>query len=290
MSQYCLGIIGGSGLYDLEGLQDVQEKEIPTPFGNPSGVFFEGRIKDTRFIFFPRHGVGHKYGPSEINYRAHIYGLKKLGVNGIVSFSAVGSLNEKVKPGDFVLVDQFIDRTYLRASTFFSQGCVAHVSFADPTCSSLRNVLQSALKLVDVTCHNPGTYVCMEGPAFSTRAESMLYRSWNADVIGMTNLPEAKLAREAELCYVTVGLVTDYDCWRSETSDVDVPEILKVMKQNVSQAQKVIFNLPSLISNKAACSCSKALEYSLITQPDLVPPSTRSALSLFVDKYWGDVS
>ncbi len=285
MSEKLIGIVGGSGLYEMEGLEDVQEVEITTPFSKPSGVFIKGRLGGASLVFLPRHGVGHSISPSEINYRANIYGFKKLGVQAVISFSAVGSMQEEVHPGHLVIVDQFIDQTRGRSSSFFEDGCVAHVAFADPVCLSLKKVLLQAAQGVGTTVHDGGAYLCIEGPQFSTRAESLMYRSWGARVIGMTNLPEARLAREAELCYGTVALVTDFDCWHETEEDVGVQAIMEVIKQNVSRAKKVIQRLAQNISSKPECSCSMALKHAVLTNPNIISPSTRKKLDLFLSKY-----
>ena len=285
MAEKLIGIIGGSGLYEMEGLKKVQEVEITTPFGKPSGVFIKGQLGDASLVFLPRHGVGHSISPSEINYRANIYGFKKLGVQELVSFSAVGSMREDIHPGHLVVIDQFIDRTRSRNSSFFEDGCVAHVAFADPVCLSLKAVLLKAARGVGTTVHDGGAYLCIEGPQFSTRAESLMYRSTSTRVIGMTNLPEARLAREAELCYGTVALVTDFDCWHETEEDVGVQAIMEVIKQNVSRAKKVIQRISESISSKTACSCSLALKHAVVTNPNMIPLATRQKLSLFLDKY-----
>ncbi|HRV80869.1 MAG TPA: S-methyl-5'-thioadenosine phosphorylase, partial [Planctomycetota bacterium] len=229
-----LGVLGGSGLYAMDGLEDVTEKTLSTPFGAPSDAYICGRLDGVDMVFLPRHGRGHRFTPSEINYRANIWGLKALGVTQVVAVSAVGSMREEIAPGDFVLIDQFIDRTRHRPDTFFGDGVVAHVMFADPVCEGVRQALVQASRTTGIKVHDGGTYLCMEGPQFSTRAESELYRSWGVDVIGMTNLTEAKLAREAELCYATLAMATDYDCWHQGHDDVTVEAIVAVMHANVS--------------------------------------------------------
>lgn len=285
MREKIIGIVGGSGLYELEGLTAVKEVELITPFGKPSGVYLTGRLGDVPLVFLPRHGVGHFIAPHEINYRANIYGFKKLGVSTLISFGAVGSMKEEIKPGEIVVVDQFLDRTRTRPSSFFENGCVAHVSFADPVCPALKKVLVRSGKVCGINIHDGGTYVCIEGPQFSTRAESLLYRSWGVDVIGMTNLPEARLAREAELCYGTAALVTDFDCWRTHDSDVDSSEILSVMRHNVGRAKDMIREVVSHIASIQSCSCNSALQNAVVTQSDAMSKEVRQKLDLFLNKY-----
>ncbi len=267
-----LGIIGGSGLYDLPGVQDLREEMPVSPFGEPSAPLLCGRLGDVELVFLPRHGDGHHLSPTGINYRANIDCMKRLGVTDILSLSACGSLREDMAPGDFVLVDQFIDRTRQRQQSFFGNGLVAHVSMADPTCSRLATSVARAAKSLDITLHKTGTYLVMEGPQFSTRAESRLYRQWGADVIGMTNMPEAKLSREAEICYLTVAMVTDYDCWRTDDAQVDVTAILKVLAQNAEHARALVAEAAPLILEErgAVCvaGCDRALDTALITRPD----------------------
>jgi len=248
------GIIGGSGLYDIKGFEIIDHLKLETPFGAPSNDLLLARYGDHEIVFLPRHGRGHVFPPHKINYRANIYAMKLAGVSRIISISAVGSLREHIHPGDFVLVDQFVDRTHSRASTFFDGPVVAHVSMADPVCNSLKESLATACKKAEITLHDKGTYLVMQGPQFSSRAESELYRSWSMDVIGMTNMPEAKLAREAELCYATVAMSTDYDCWHEEEDDVSVASLVEVMQGNVSKAQRMLqaFFSPS---QQAPCEC-----------------------------------
>ena len=240
MGKSIIGVIGGSGLYQMEGLKKIREVEIKTPFGRPSEKFVRGILEGTEFVFVSRHGKGHRWLPTEVNFRANIFAMKKLGVDRIISVSAVGSLREEIAPGDIVIPDQFIDRTTLRPSTFFGKGIVAHVSLADPFCRDLAEKLVTAATSEGGKVHTRGTYLCMEGPQFSTRAESQLYRSWGADVIGMTNLQEAKLAREAEICFGTLALATDYDCWNQAAGDVEIENVLAVLRQNVALAQRTI--------------------------------------------------
>ncbi len=280
-----IGVIGGSGLYAIDGLKDVEEVRLATPFGEPSDAYVCGRLDELELVFLPRHGRGHRLLPSEINFRANVWGLKKLGVERVVSVSAVGSLREDIAPGDFVVIDQFIDRTRHRPDTFFGNGIVAHVMFADPVCPEVRRALLTACKEVDLRAHDGGTYVTMEGPQFSTRAESKLYRSWGADVIGMTNLQEAKLARAAELCYATVAMATDYDCWHEGHDDVTVDAVVKVMHQNVGNARRVVVAaLPHLIGTRS-CSCSTALAHGIMTARDEISAEARTRLGLLLDKY-----
>jgi 5'-methylthioadenosine phosphorylase len=280
-----IGIIGGSGLYAMPGLTNVREERVATPFGDPSDAFVLGELEGRRVAFLARHGRGHRILPSELNFRANIYGMKKLGVERIVSVSAVGSLKEEHKPGDFVVPDQFIDRTFLRTSTFFGDGIVAHVAFGDPVCATVATSIYEACKAEGVDSKLNGTYVCMEGPQFSTRAESNLYRSWGADVIGMTNLQEAKLAREAEICYATAAMVTDYDCWREGHDAVTIEEIVKVMNQNSANACRVVKTAVAAMPRDRRCACSSALQFAMLTSPDTIPQATRQKLDLLIGKY-----
>jgi len=280
-----VGVIGGSGLYQIEGLTDVEELTLSTPFGAPSDAFVLGRLGDVRMVFLPRHGRGHVLPPSRINFRANIWGMKRLGVERILSLSAVGSMREDVAPGDFVVVDQFIDRTRHRADTFFDQDVVAHVMFADPVCEPLRRVLVQASGIVGVRVHDGGTYLCMEGPQFSTRAESRLYRSWGVDVIGMTNLQEAKLAREAELHYATVAMATDYDCWHETHDDVTVEAILATMSHNVDNGRALIRAAVPLLGPTSGCGCGQALRDAIITDRARITPQARARLELLIGKY-----
>jgi 5'-methylthioadenosine phosphorylase len=281
-----IGIIGGSGLYAMPGLTNVREERVTTPFGEPSDAFILGELEGRDVAFLARHGRGHRILPSELNFRANIFAMKMLGVDSILSVSAVGSLKEEHKPTDFVIPDQFIDRTYARTSTFFGEGIVAHVAFGDPVCASVAAVLQRACDTVGVVGKNGGTYVCMEGPQFSTRAESNLYRSWGADVIGMTNLQEAKLAREAEICYATMAMVTDYDCWREGHDDVTIDQIVAVLHQNAENASKVVrAAVAALRMQEKVCSCTDALKYAVLTDRKAIPIETREKLSILLDKY-----
>ncbi len=281
-----IGVIGGSGLYDIEGLTQVEEVWLQTPFGEPSDAYITGYLGDVKLVFLPRHGRGHRLLPSEVPYRANIYGMKMLGVEQIVSVSAVGSMREEIVPGHIVIPDQFIDRTTgKRASTFFGDGIVGHVQFADPVCAQLSEVVAQAAQQAGATVHKGGTYVCIEGPNFSTRAESQLFRSWGIDIIGMTNLPEARLAREAELCYATIALATDYDCWHVGHDDVSVEAVLEVIHSNVAMARKIIAGVAQSISTLRSCSCSKALQYAIMTDASKIPASTREKLELLIGKY-----
>ena len=285
MSEAEIGIIGGSGLYHMPGVENVQEVRLETPFGQPSEVYVLGTLEGRRVAFLARHGRGHRLLPSELNFRANIHGFKQLGVSRIVSVSAVGSLKEEHKPLDFLIPDQFFDRTRHRVDTFFGEGVVAHISFADPVCAELAHVVEGACRKAAVTVKLGGTYVCMEGPQFSTRAESNVYRSWGADVIGMTNLQEAKLAREAELCYVTVAMVTDYDCWHPHHDSVTVDQIVAVLVKNAENAAKVVRESVAAMSKSRSCKCGVALAHAILTERDKIPAATREKLKLIVGKY-----
>ena len=285
MQQAEIGIIGGSGLYSMPGFSDVHEVELSTPFGAPSDPYVLGKLEGRNVAFLARHGRGHRISPTELNFRANIYGMKQLGVERILSLSAVGSLKEEHKPTDFVIPDQFFDRTKHRVSTFFGEGVVAHVSFADPVCGELGKVIKGACDGAKVTSKLGGTYLCMEGPQFSTKAESNIYRSWGMDVIGMTNLQEAKLAREAEICYVTVAMVTDYDCWHPHHDSVTVEQIIGVLNKNASNACEVVRRAVAAMPKTRSCKCGSALQHALLTQPDKIPAATRKKLALFLDKY-----
>ena len=280
-----VGVIGGSGLYQIEGLTGVREVELATPFGAPSDAYVTGVLGGVRMVFLPRHGRGHRISPSEINFRANIWGLKLLGVTRILSVSAVGSMREDIQPGEFVLVDQFVDRTRHRADTFFGEGCVAHVMFADPVCGEVRRALLAAGQQLGLPLRDGGTYLNMEGPQFSTRAESRLYRSWGVDVIGMTNLQEAKLAREAEICYATVAMATDYDCWHASHEAVTVEAIIAVMQRNVGNARKLIQSAVPRLAGARSCTCGSALASAIMTAPERIPAATRDRLALLLDKY-----
>ena len=286
MQQPVVGVIGGSGLYEIEGLTDIEEVSLETPFGAPSDLFITGILDGVRMVFLPRHGRGHRLLPSEVPYRANIYGMKQLGVERIISVSAVGSMKEEIVPGHIVIPDQFFDRTQgKRASTFFGEGVVGHVQFADPVCSDLSRQLVDAARTAGATVHRGGTYVCIEGPNFSTRAESNVFRSWGVDVIGMTNLPEARLAREAEICYGTVALATDYDCWYEGHEDVSVEAVLAVIKQNVAMARNIIKEVVGQLAGERSCSCANALQYAIMTDPARIPAETREKLDLLIGRY-----
>jgi len=280
-----IGIIGGSGLYDMAELTDREERSLSTPFGEPSGPYVTGTLRGRRVAFLARHGAGHRILPSELNFRANIYGFKMLGVERILSASAVGSLKLEYKPLDIVVPDQFFDRTRGRISTFFGRGLVAHVAFAHPICADLAAVAADSAASVGATVHRGGAYVNMEGPQFSTLAESRLYRSWGMDVIGMTNLQEAKLAREAEICYATLALVTDYDCWHPDHDSVTVDLIVANLMQNAVTAQKTIAEAVSRLAHTRACACKDALATAIITRPEQVPQKTKDELALIVGKY-----
>ena len=281
-----IGIIGGSGLYSMPGFTAQREIAMETHFGPPSDHYIVGELEGQEVVFLARHGRGHRISPSELNFRANIFGMKSLGVERILSLSAVGSLKEEHRPLDFVIPDQFFDRTRGRISTFFGDGLVAHVSFADPICPQLAAVAESACRATGVNVKRGGTYLCMEGPAFSTRAESNIYRSWNMDVIGMTNLQEAKLAREAEICYTTIAMVTDYDCWHPGHDAVTVTDIIRVLNQNAENACKVIAAAVKAMPAERECKCGSALANALITDRKLVPPDTIKKLGLIVGKYF----
>jgi 5'-methylthioadenosine phosphorylase len=280
-----IGIIGGSGLYDMAELADSTEETLTTPFGDPSGPYVLGTLRGKRVAFLARHGAGHRILPSELNFRANIYGFKVLGAERIVSASAVGSLKEQYKPLDILVPDQFFDRTRGRVSTFFGRGLVAHVAFAHPLCRPLSATVADSVEAVGATVHRGGTYVNMEGPQFSTLAESNLYRSWGLDVIGMTNLQEAKLAREAEMCYATLALITDYDCWHPDHDSVSVDLIIANLRQNAATAQKAIAEAVGRMSGARTCECATALATALITRADLVPEQTKRDLEPIVGKY-----
>lgn len=281
-----IGVIGGSGLYEMEGLTDVKEVAVNTPFGDASDNYITGTLGGVQMVFLPRHGRGHRLLPSEVNYRANIYGMKKLGVERIISVSAVGSLKEEIVPGHIVIPDQFIDRTKgIRKDTFFGNGIVAHAGFADPVCACLSDTLEAAAKEAGATVHRGGTYICMEGPAFSTRAESFMYRGLGASVIGMTNLTEAKLARETEICYGIIALSTDYDCWHNSHEDVTVEAIIKIIHQNVAMAKNIIRNAVGNIAAERSCPCATAMQYAVITDRKAIPEKAKEDLALLVGKY-----
>ena len=281
-----IGIIGGSGLYHMPGFEAQEEAVVETPFGEPSDNYVLGTLAGRKVAFLARHGRGHRISPSELNFRANIYGMKLLGVERILSLSAVGSLKEEHRPLDFVIPDQFFDRTKGRISTFFGEGLVAHISFADPICPQLAGVAAAACRTAGVNVKEGGTYLCMEGPAFSTKAESNIYRSWGMDVIGMTNLQEAKLAREAEICYVTIAMVTDYDCWHPAHDAVTVNEIIATLVKNAENACQVVAAAVAAMPAERTCKCGSALSHAIITDRKLVPESTRQKLGPIVDKYF----
>ena len=282
-----IGIIGGSGLYSMPGLTEIREESITTPFGDPSDSFILGKLEGRNVAFLARHGRGHKLLPSELNFRANIYAMKALGVERIVSVSAVGSLKEEHKPTDFVIPDQFIDRTFLRKSTFFGDGIVGHVAFGDPVCSTVAKAAAGACAATGVVAKLGGTYICMEGPQFSTKAESNLYRSWGADVVGMTNLQEAKLAREAEICYATVAMVTDYDCWHPHHDSVTIDQIVAVLHQNAENAAKVVRATVAALPAERQCACASAAQFAILTQKDAIPQAAKDRLRLLFGKYLG---
>lgn len=281
-----IGVIGGSGLYEIEGLKNLRRKKLSTPFGKPSDEFVLGDLNGVMLVFLPRHGRGHLYSPSEINYRANIYGMKKLGVDHLISMSAVGSMKEHIPPGDVVIIDQFIDRTKgIRKHTFLEKGIVGHVSCAYPVCPSLSQAAYEATKKVTPTAHMGGTYLCMEGPQFSTKAESLLYRSWGVDVIGMTNVPESKLAREAELCYTSIAFSTDFDCWKEEEEAVSADKVLATIKKNVDTAKKIIIEVIPLIPKQKKCLCSEAMKFAIVTDASKIPAKVKKDLNLLIGKY-----
>lgn len=289
-----IGIIGGSGLYEMEGLLDVEEVRLSTPFGAPSDAYLTGRLAsdsgDVKLVFLPRHGRGHRIAPDEINFRANVHGMKQLGVEWILSVSAVGSMREDIRPGDMVVPDQFIDRTKARRASFFGEGVVGHVAFADPICPALRGSLYEAASAecagTEARAHDGGTYVVIEGPQFSTRAESRLYRSWGVDVIGMTNLPEAKLAREAEICYATLALSTDYDCWHETEEAVTVEAVVAVVRKNVKLARAIVKRAAERVPAQRACPCTSAAQHAVMTAPDAIPAAARERLDLIIGKYF----
>jgi 5'-methylthioadenosine phosphorylase len=285
MKEKMVGVIGGSGLYEMEGLEEVQTVTLKTPFGDPSDSFILGRFEGVKVAFLPRHGKGHRISPSSLNFRANIFGMKKLGVQWIIGVSAVGSMKESIRPGDMIIPDQFIDRTTGRVSTFFNDGIVGHISFADPVCPVLSRILYEAGKEVGATVHKEGTYLCIEGPQFSTRAESRLYRSWGVDVIGMTNLPEAKLAREAEICYATIAFATDYDCWHETAGDVSIGDVLRILAQSTKIAKSAIRKAVQKLPEKRECLCATALKHALITGKKFIPEKTKKDLEPIIGKY-----
>jgi 5'-methylthioadenosine phosphorylase len=286
MATTTIGVIGGSGFYQMPGLERVEQIDLETPFGKPSDPFLRGRIGNSEVIFLSRHGKGHRILPSEVNFRANVFGMKTLGAQYLVSVSTAGSLREQIRPGEMVVPAQFIDRTWRRPGTFFGSGIVAHVSLADPVCPQLSAALAGAARGAGATTHEGGTYLCIEGPQFSSRAESHLYRTWNADVISMTAMQEARLAREAELCYAVLVLVTDYDCWHESVAAVDIGEILRVMRLNVETAQQAVVGLARTIAgSERTCRCSRALEGTIITDRSVMPPRLVEDLRPLIGKY-----
>ncbi len=283
MSEF-IGIIGGSGLYDI-GLENRREIDVSTPFGAPSDRIILGELAGVSFAFLPRHGKGHRIMPSEINYRANIFALKKIGVKRVISISAVGSMKEELAPGTLILPDQFIDFTKKRESSFFGNGIVGHVSMAEPTCSSLRELIFNIAKNTGYQIKNGGTYICIEGPQFSSKAESFLWRSFNVDVIGMTNMPEAKLAKEAELCYATLALSTDYDCWHEVEEAVSVDAIIRTLLENVEKAKNILKEIPKRIAEIKKCNCHESLKYAIITDKNVIPDDTKDKLKEIMGKY-----
>jgi 5'-methylthioadenosine phosphorylase len=285
MQRAQIGIIGGSGLYDMPGVTDREEVKVTTPFGEPSAPYLLGTLRGKRVAFLARHGGGHRVSPSELNFRANIFGLKTLGVEFILSASAVGSLKEEYKPADIVIPDQFFDRTKGRPSSFFGRGLVGHVGFAHPFCKILSGIAYESGTASGATIHKGGTYVCMEGPQFSTLAESKLYRAWGMDIIGMTNLQEAKLAREAEMCYTTIALVTDYDCWHPDHDSVTVDMVMSTLSKNAATAQQIIAGAVERLPYERTCECASALKYALVTRPEMVPEQVKKDLAPIIGKY-----
>jgi len=285
MPQAKIGVIGGTGLYDIEGMTDVEEVDITTLFGQPSDTITIGKLEGVGIAFLPRHGKGHRISPSELPSRANIYALKSLGVEQIIAVCSTGSFKKEIEPGHLLIPDQLIDRTRNRINTFFTDGIVAHIAFAEPFCPALSQVLYQSAKEVGVTVHPEGIFVVMEGPAFSTRAESRLYRSWGVDVIGMTALPEAKLAREAEICYSVIGCVTDYDSWWQPGEPVTVDIILGILRKNADIAKKIIKLAVSRIPDRRDCACATALEMAMVTTPEMIPPEQKEKLKLLIGKY-----
>lgn len=282
--QVTVGVIGGSGLYDIEGLTSTRSIRVRTPFGAPSDAITVGSLEGIRVAFLSRHGRGHLLNPSGINYRANIFALKSLGVSHVISISAVGSMKESIHPGDIVVPDQFIDLTKRRVSTFYDEGVVAHVVFGEPVCAELGQTLLSAGEKVGANLHRSGTYLCMEGPQFSTKAESRLYRQWGVDVIGMTNMPEAKLAREAELCYATLALVTDYDCWHETEEAVTVEAVLGTLHRNVALAKHILHSAMPSFADPIDCACHRSLDNAILTAPKRIPPAVRKKLAVLIDR------
>ena len=285
MPQAKIGVIGGTGLYDIEGMTDIEEVDINTPFGKPSDAIIIGRLEGVGIAFLPRHGKEHRISPTEVPSRANIYALKSLGVQQIISINAVGSLKEEINPGDLLIPDQLIDRTKTRVSSFFTDGIVAHISFAEPFCPTIRGILAETAQEIGATVHQKGTYIVMEGPAFSTRAESFLHRSWGADVIGMTALPEAKLAREAEICYAIIACITDYDCWHEVHEAVTVDIIMETLRKNDEMTRKIIKLAASRVPEKQDCECTSALKTAIVTDPEMISPEQKQKQELLIGKY-----
>ena len=286
MTEPTIGVIGGSGLYELDGLTDVRWRRVRTPFGAPSDAYCVGRFAGRRVIFLPRHGRGHRLMPTELNFRANIWGLKALGAEWVISISAVGSMKEAIRPLDLVIPDQFVDHTRRRVASFFGDGIVAHVGMAEPVCAHLATALEKAARQTGATVHRGGAYICIEGPQFSTRAESRIYRGWGVDVIGMTNMPEAKLAREAELCYATLALATDYDVWHETHAAVSVEAVVQNLLKNVATAKDVLRGVIPTLAPPRTCACPRTLENAVITNPKTFPPTTRKRLALLLDRYF----
>ncbi|MEE8395140.1 MAG: S-methyl-5'-thioadenosine phosphorylase [bacterium] len=280
-----IGIIGGSGLYQMEGLEELEEHSVSTPFGGPSDVFVGGRLGGREVVFLPRHGRGHRLLPSEIPFRANLWGMKKLGVTHLLSVSAVGSLKEEIVPGHLVFPDQFIDRTVKRDSTFFGRGIVAHIQFGNPVCPTLLKTLDRCAEKQGIPHHTGGTYVCMEGPAFSTKAESHMYRSWGGAVVGMTNVQEAKLAREAEMCFATIALATDYDCWHETEQEVSVDAILEVMRKNIAASRRMLAEVIGSIAGERTCGCGDALQFAILTPVAEIPERTKKELEPIIGRH-----
>ena len=284
MAEKLLGVIGGSGLYQMDDLKILETQPVSTPFGDPSAEIVIGELNGVQMAFLPRHGLGHTIPPSEINFRANIFAMKKIGVDRIVSISAVGSMKEDIAPGHFVVPDQFVDHTYQRISTFFTSGIVGHVSLADPICPQMAATLVKSARSTGTQTHQGGTYICIEGPQFSTRGESNVYRQWGVDIIGMTNVTEAKLAREAGICYATLALVTDYDCWHIEEKPVTLEAVLKIMHQNVEKAQLALKDFVSQLDKNHSCQCASATKYAIVTNKDLIPAELKEKLAVLFGK------
>jgi len=285
MEQGRIGIIGGTGLYQMEDLKITERRKVKTPFGDPSDEFIIGELEGKKVIFLPRHGMGHRLLPTEINFRANIFGMKLLGAEWILSVSACGSMKEELKPLDIVIPDQFFDRTRNRISTFYGNGIACHISFSNPFCEDLRKIFYESRDIVDCKLHDGGTYLCMEGPQFSTKAESNIYRSWGVDIIGMTNLQEAKLAREAEICYATLACVTDYDCWHESEEEVTIEAVIENLKKNAVNAQKIIKYAVKNIEGPRGCECATAMKYAIVTQLDFIPDEVKTKLAPLIGKY-----